>query len=250
MRVPRLAIVLALALAGCQTDSDGVTLNLTALRQALRHRDRIGPAQTQWLTQALTPAQHNDLGVFYERDGRLDDAARQYTRAILKDCGLAKAYVNLGNVRRKQGRAQDALLRYRQAMTLAPHDLAAVNNFADLCADLGEHLDEAIALLSEALNAQADANPYGLDTLGWLYHLAGQPERALPALQAAAGSAGGDRALAATIQYHLALVHAALGRRGDAVQAAREAKQLGCTPGQAAELERALGRPGDEAGGP
>ena len=242
MPLRSLAILALLALAGCrmQTDRRGVALNLTALREAVRHRDEMPPAQIDWLTQALSPAQHNDLGVLYEREGRLDDAVKQYNVAILKDPRLAKAYVNLGNVRRKQGRRQEALLRYREAIALEPGDFAAVNNFADLCAEMGQDRDEATARLSAALRAEP-SNPYGLDTLGWLYYLEGQPERALPVLESAVGPAQQDQALSATVHCHLALVCVALGRKRDAAEHARQAKQLGCTPEQAAQLDRALG---------
>lgn len=250
MRLPSLAIVLVLGLAGCQTDRDGVAINLTALRQVLRHRHRIRPAQIDRLTRALTPPQHNDLGVLYEREGRLDDAIRQYQLAISKDCRFATAYVNLGNVRRKQGQEQEALFRYRQAMAADPNNLAGVNNFADLCADLGQHLDEAIARLSAALEAQAAPNAYGLDTLGRLYCAAGQPERALPVLESALELAGGNDALAATIHCHLALAYAALGRLPEAAHHAQHARDLGCTPRQAAQLGRALGQPGSESDTP
>ena len=250
MRPSRLAILLALGLAGCQTNRDGVAINLTALSQVLRHPEQLRPAQIDWFTQALGPAQHNDLGVLYEREGRLDDAARQYNLAILKDPGFAKAYVNLGNARRKQGRNEEALVRYREAMSLEPGNFAGVNNFADLCAELGQHLDEAITRLTAALKVQGGSNPYGLDTLGWLYHLAGQSARGLPMLESAAGLAATDRALAATVRCHLALLYAALGRRAEAVAQARQARELGLTPRQSAELQRVLGGSDYESGRP
>jgi tetratricopeptide (TPR) repeat protein len=244
MRMPRVAVVLALGLAGCQTQREGVAINLTALRDVLRHREAMRPAQIEWLNQALSAEQHNDLGVLYERQGRLEDAARQYNLAAVKDCRLGKAYVNLGNVRRKQGRTEEALLRYRQAMAVDPDDFAAVNNFADLCAELNQCVEEAIGRLSAAL--EKEPNPYGLDTLGWLHYRAGRPEEAEEVLDSAAAAAEGNRALAATIQTHLAVVCAAMGQWPEAKDHARRARALGCTAQEAAELarvEQESGRP-------
>jgi len=226
----------ALLLAGCQTDDRGVQVDLGAALRAYRQRlDRKpGRAQVERLVATLPAEQLTDLGVLYEREGRLDRAAWAYQQAIWRSPRFARAYVNLGNVLRRQGKPGEALFRYEQAMSADPGSFEAANNFADLCAERRERLPEAIARLSPFVQSPGPHRAYGLDTLGWLHHLQGDDPRAAELLGAALPEAGErDLDLRLALHRHLAAVHAALG--DSAAAAHHEA--------EAARIERALPSP-------
>lgn len=221
--------MLVLTACGCQTSHEGVKINFSALLRAYRERlDRKpGRAETDRVLASLKPEQLNDLGVIYEREGRLEKAAWAYRQAIHKNLWYATAHVNLGNVLRKQGRTEEALDRYRKAMSVAPHNLEATNNFADLCAQQGVHLEEAIARLSPLVDNGGPHRVYGLDTLGWLYHLSGDDHRAAATLQTALEEADErDHVLGLTLHEHLAAVYRALKQDRKAEQHEADARRL------------------------
>jgi len=241
------AIAISLPIAGCQTDREGIRLDLVQLYRAWRahHDPQPSRKQVEALLARMTAQQHNDLGVLYEREGRLAQAKREYERAIAKNYRFTRAYINLGNALRKQGDYQQALWRYRQALCLEPANFEAANNFADLCAFLlvlrsegasllrrvaQANLDEAIERLTSCLPSAAEKMAYGLDTLGWLHHLKGANEEAAKSLQRALASASpGDKSLRATINFHLSVVYESLGRREESAAAMNEARALGFT---------------------
>ena len=215
------ALPLLLAASGCETKAEGVQVDLTAAARVYREQMDRKPGREgmQRIIAHLPADQLNDLGVLYEREGRLDDAVWAYQQAVWRDPRCSRAYVNLGNALRKQGKLDQARFRYRQAMAADPTSFEASNNFADLCAAAGTCIDEAIGRLEPMVEGAGQYRPYGLDTLGWLYHLEGQDERALDILETVRREAAGlDPALTETIDTHLAEVRAALGRRADAVR--------------------------------
>ena len=215
------ALPLLLAASGCETNSEGVQVDLTAAARVYREQvDRKpGREEMKRIIARLPADQLNDLGVLYEREGRLDDAVWAYQQAVWRDPRCSRAYVNLGNVLRKQGKLDQARFRYRQAMAADPTSFEAANNFADLCAAERTCIEEAISRLEPMVEGAGSYRPYGLDTLGWLYHLQGADERALDILETARGEAGtADPTLTETIDTHLAEVRAALGRRENAMR--------------------------------
>jgi len=224
-----LLLALALTSVGCETDKDGVNVNFTAaLRAHQAQLDRQpGRAEVERMVAHLSPEQLNDLGVLYEREGRLEEAEWAYQRAVWRDPRFAPGYVNLGNVLRKRGRTEQALLRYRQAMSADPDSFEAVNNFGDLCAEQGIHLDEAIARLTPLTPRPGRHRAYGLDTLGWLYHVRGDEPRAAETLEAALSETGEDTpALRLTVHEHLGCVYGALGRQAEAAEQVAQAARL------------------------
>lgn len=225
-----LALILLSAVAGCETDRDGVTVDVTSTVQAYqeyvdRQPDR---AEVEAMIARMPAEQLNDLGVLYESEGRLEEAEWAYQQAVWRDPRYAQAYVNLGNVLRKQGRPEEAMLRYRQAMAADPGSFAAVNNFADLCAAERTCIEEAIQRLSPMLARAGAQRPYALDTLGWLNCCLGEHEEALELLEAALREAPqDDDLLRASIHSHLAEACDALGRREEARAHETEARRIG-----------------------
>ncbi|HKQ56889.1 MAG TPA: tetratricopeptide repeat protein, partial [Candidatus Eisenbacteria bacterium] len=70
------------------------------------------------LHDPLTAPEHNDLGVAYESEGRLDLAAREYRRALKLDPDFGRARLNLGNIEAARGRWPRAEREYRRALAV------------------------------------------------------------------------------------------------------------------------------------
>ncbi len=103
------------------------------------------------LHDPLTAAEHNDLGVVYERAGETALAAREYRRALRLDHRFPRAWINLGNLEARDGRWPAAERCYRRALKLAPDEPDALNNLAEALVRQGRSLDEAEALAARAV---------------------------------------------------------------------------------------------------
>ena len=94
------------------------------------------------------------LGDFYWSQGRLNEALDLYRQAIQMYPRFEGAHLNLGAVLNETGHAEQAVDEFKQAINLKPDDPAAYN---DLGAVLGQgHLDESIRLFQKAI--QLDPN--------------------------------------------------------------------------------------------
>ncbi len=78
---------------------------------------------------------HYNLGTALDKQGRLDEALRQFQEALKEKPGYAEAYNNLGVVLDEQGRLDEGISQYLQALKLKP-------NFADAHNNLGAALDK------------------------------------------------------------------------------------------------------------
>jgi tetratricopeptide (TPR) repeat protein len=112
------------------------------------------------LHDPLTAPEHNDLGVVYESQGRLDLAAREYRRALKIDPRYGRARVNLGNTEAAAGRWATAEREYRRALVDLPGDPDPPNDLA--VALLRQGKDLAVA---ESLAVRAVALAGGRDSL-------------------------------------------------------------------------------------
>ena len=199
------------------------------------------------------PDAHNNLGVAYDRQGRLAEAVACFRKAASLHASHADAHRNLGDALFRHGDLPGAIAAFRRAADLQPQDGSAH-------AELGTALQAAGEF---AAAAQSLERALGFDTtlaaaavnLGAVYSRLGQPERAAGAYQHAAridpqgaearlglgalAAAAGDVAGAA---HHYA--QAAAARPWDpaiALTAAASLEDLG-VPAQALELlETAVG---------
>ena len=120
---------------------------------------------------------------------------------------LGTHYINTGDHAR-------AIPHYEKLLATAPDNPAFMNNLAWLYGQVGD--DRAVAIAERAY-ARAPDNPMVADTLGWILHQRGDNERALELISKAAEAAP----RVGEIQYHHAVVLAALGQTERAVRAAR-----------------------------
>lgn len=71
---------------------------------------------------------HNNLGVAYSRQGRIDEAMQEYLIAIKLKPYFVEAHNNLGNIYHIQGRYDEAIQEYLIALRIKPdYTLAQYN---------------------------------------------------------------------------------------------------------------------------
>ncbi len=104
----------------------------------------------------------------------LNETAQSFPKAPLP-------HWTMGQVHQMGGDNAEAIRAYRQALDLDPNDTLVLNNLAWLLGNEGKSLVEAVRLAEQAYK-QAQT-PEIADTLGWLYYLRGDLNRAAPLLQ-------------------------------------------------------------------
>jgi Flp pilus assembly protein TadD len=97
---------------------------------AINDPDRVVTACTTLLAGRKTPEawMHFNRGLAFKVLGRLQEAERDYSRAIALDARYAAAYTNRGNVRLLLNDTAGALADYRRAIRLDPKDTVAREN--------------------------------------------------------------------------------------------------------------------------
>lgn len=118
----------------------------------------------------------NALGLVLEKQGRLPEAAREYSEAARLDANAAEPRNNLGNLARRERRNDEAERWYLAAIAADPYSMGAYNNLALLCQDRGQ-IDRAIDLYGRAL-AKAPKNAVVMNNLASLYFATGENREA------------------------------------------------------------------------
>ena len=114
------------------------------------------------LKDPLTPEEHLNLGVTYEKQGRLDQAIREYQLAAKK---LPIAFFYLGNAYFLKNDWDQAEIYFKKAIKKDANNAAAHNNLAWLYYQKGKNLEQAEALAQKALELDpSNRSVYG-DTL-------------------------------------------------------------------------------------
>lgn len=143
----------------------------------------------------------------------LEELTRTFPKDTISQLALADMYS-------KANHKQDAERAARQVLMLEPNNADALNYLGYMLAERGEKLDEAIRLVSHALEIDPDNGAF-LDTLGWAHFRKGNMDQAEKYLSAAAGRLPDN----SDVQDHLGDVLAKRGRWSDAVAAWTKALQ-------------------------
>ncbi|HUF49009.1 MAG TPA: tetratricopeptide repeat protein [Vicinamibacterales bacterium] len=114
----------------------------------------------------------------------------------------------------RAGRFADAERTFRGILARDPGHAPSLNYLGYLLADRGERLDEAVALITRALDVER-GNPSFLDSLGWAHFKRGDFERARGPLEQAAS----QLPRTSVIQDHLGDLYVELKQYRDAVLA-------------------------------
>ncbi len=101
------------------------------------------------------PIAHNNLGLQYNTQGRLDAAKLHYEQAILIDPGYVEAHNNLGILYHSQGKFNEALSCYQRALSINPGYVEAENNRGLTYYAMGKP-DQSLASFKKALAINPD----------------------------------------------------------------------------------------------
>lgn len=118
------------------------------------------------LHDPLSPEEHNDLGVSYEKNGELDLALREYRAALKKRSDFEIAKVNCANVLLKKKEYKESERLYLELIRNKTKDPDPYNNLAWLYAKEEKNLHFARGLIQEAIRLDPKREYLYLDTLG------------------------------------------------------------------------------------
>jgi tetratricopeptide (TPR) repeat protein len=146
---------------------------------------------------------YRNLAVAYMSKGRRDEAAAVLRKGIAATDHDPELVFALASYEGNQGKADQAIALYEEALKARPREPMFMNNLAMMLASHRRNkadIDRAVEL-GERLKDKN--NPAYLDTLGWAYYRRGDMAAAASALEAASRQAP-DSAL---LSYHLGMVY-------------------------------------------
>ncbi len=111
------------------------------------------------------PLIQSNLGFALAAQGKTDQALAHYAEALRLDPDLADTHNNLGMALAAQGKLDQAMAQYAEALRLKPGLARAHNNLGLALAAQGK-MDQAMAQYAEALRLKPDL-PGPITTWGW-----------------------------------------------------------------------------------
>ena len=151
------------------------------------------------------------------------DAEREAAAALLRFPGERDLLFVRAAALERLDRFDEAEEAFLELLALRPDDVNAANYLGYLWADRNVRLDEALALVHQAVTAEPE-NPAFLDSLGWVYYRLGSMDEAEFWLRRAIELNDGD----GTLFAHLGEVLLARGEIDEASRYLRLALDLGC----------------------
>lgn len=124
------------------------------------------------LDDPLSPEEHINLGVAYEKQGELDNALKEYKKASEK---IPLAYLYMGNIYLQKNEHENAEASYKKAIRKDSQNADARNNLAWLYYLTKENLDEAENLALEAIALNPAKKDVYHDTLDKIREIKNEP---------------------------------------------------------------------------
>jgi tetratricopeptide (TPR) repeat protein len=124
------------------------------------------------------------LSGFYDRQGRQQEAIRLFSEALTKSPKDEPLLFALAAALERRGDWRRAVDTMRLVLEQSPTNTAAMNFIGYTLADRGGDLDEAERLVGKALEARPESAAY-LDSAGWVAYRRSQFERAVDLLERA-----------------------------------------------------------------
>ena len=94
-----------------------------------------------------------------EKNGRVDQAMKQYQNALKIDSGNRNAMIGLARLQHRKGEMQASIRLYREALNIHRNDPVILNDLG-LCYARNGQLDQAISVLRTATRAAPDREMY------------------------------------------------------------------------------------------
>ncbi len=146
----------------------------------------------------------------------------QYARAAYRRLGAASSvHFALAAALERSGQWDEAVAEFRALLQREGDNAAALNYLGYMFADRNVNLDEALALISRAVELEPTSGAYQ-DSLGWVYFRLGDLARAEKYLREAVRLEPHDP----TVHEHLGDLHARRGERQEAAAAYSRALRL------------------------
>jgi protein O-GlcNAc transferase len=124
---------------------------LTSPKLSLEKDDVVAQDSTRNLQHRII----NNLGNVLRQQGKLEEAIQSYQQALSLNPNYAQAHNNLGNIFQEQGKLEEALQSYQQALSLNPDFVQAHNNLGNALRQQGK-LEEALQSYQQALKINPD----------------------------------------------------------------------------------------------
>ena len=184
-----------------------LVLYLYQLRKHRETADAIKLLQTYLAEKTNSPILEEMLADFYRIEKECHKAIVRYENVAREKPRQADIQRKLGMCYEQTDQPHKAEAAFTKALELNPNDSGALNYLGYWWADEGRNLEEAIELITRAVELHPD-NGYYADSLGWVYFKIGEADKAVIWLEHAIQLAPDD----AVIHDHLGDVYWHLGR--------------------------------------
>ena len=176
-------------------------------------------------------------GIYY-RNGENDEAEAQFRKVISIDPENVTACLKLGVLLGLKGLFDETVDLYKKVIELDSSSATACNNLAWLYASkMPNKMEEALELAKRANEIQPN-NPNLIDTLGWIYYLSGEYDKAIAELRSAVQRDTWNPAM----RYRLGMAYYKRGLQRTAMEELEQALKISNTFPEAEDAKELIGK--------